>query len=377
MIHKENGYSLIELIVAMGLVLFVITAASNIFVNILGQFKQQGKISETQIEGVIGFDILRRDIEHAGLGLPWNTSDNVGVAVNWNTLTNYTEASAAPASDYNDAPANAPRAILSGNGIGPNGSDALVIKSTNVAITDTAHKWSHLGSDGILKLWDLANENFVTNDRVIVVSPGTTEDNERTLIVNGTVFSTLISYSGADAVVPAAFSPAEPTTTYLAYGLDPSTSPRMPFNRADYVISMLNTPSHCAPNTGVFVKTVVDHLDGDYDLNGDGVDDELPLFDCVADFQITYSMDTNDDGTIDLISDDITLMSAADIRDQVKEAMVTIVMQEGQKDMTYDFSMDNTRDSLATTNLSAIIGSPEFKYYRWKRYQMSVSLDNL
>ena len=376
MIRKDSGFSLIELIIAMGMVVFVIAAASNIFVNILGQFKQQGKISETQIEGVIGFDILRRDVEHAGLGLPWNVSDNVGVPVNWNTLNNYTEASMVPASDYNDAPANAPRAILSGNGIGLNGSDQLFIKSANAAISDTGHKWSHIGSDGILKKWDIANENFLTNNKVIVVAPGTTEDNERTLIVNGPVFSTSIAYSGLDAFVPPIFSPAEPTSTYLVYGLDPVTAPRMPFNRGDYFISTASTPAHCAPNTGVFVKTVIDHSDGDYDQDGDAIDDELPLFDCVADFQITFSLDTDDDGAIDLISDDITLLTASDIRDQVEEATVSVVLQEGQKDMTYDFSMNNTRDSLATTNLDTIVGS-DYIYYRWKRYQMSVTFDNI
>jgi hypothetical protein len=367
---------MVELIIAMGLVVFVIAGASNIFVNILGQFKQQGKISETQIEGVIGFDILRRDIEHAGLGLPWNVSDNVGVPVNWNTLNNYTEASILPASDYNDAPANAPRAILSGNGIGLNGSDHVFIKSSNAAITDTGHKWSHIGSDGILKVWDIANENFLTNNRVIVFAPGTTEDNERTLIVNGTIFSTSIAYSGLDPFVPAVFSPAVPALTYLVYGLDPVTAPRMPFNRTDYFISTASTPAHCAPNTGVFVKTVIDHSDGDYDLDGDAVDDEMPLFDCVADFQITFSLDTDDDGTVDLISDDITLLTAGDIRAQVEEATVSVVLQEGQKDMTYDFSMNNTRDSLSTTNLDTIVGS-DYKYYRWKRYQMSVTFDNI
>ncbi len=376
MIRKDSGFSIIELIIAMALVVFVIAAASNIFVNILGQFKQQGKISETQIEGVIGFDILRRDIEHAGLGLPWNVSDNVGVPVNWNTLTTYTEASVLPASNYNDGPANAPRAILSGNGIGLNGSDHVFIKSTNAALTDTGHKWSHIGFDGILKEWDIANENFLTNNRVIVFAPGTTEDNERTLIVNGPVFSPSIAFSGLDAFVPAAFSPAVPTFTYLVYGLDPVTAPRMPFNRADYFISAANTPLHCAPNTGVFVKTVIDHSDGDYDTDGDAIDDELPLFDCVADFQITFSLDTNDDGSIDLISDDITLLTATDIRDQVEEATVSVVLQEGQKDMTYDFSMNNTRNSLATTNLETIVGS-DYIYYRWKRYQMSVTFDNI
>ncbi len=96
----------------MVIFVFTIAAATNIFVPLLTQFKQQSKVAETQIEGIVGLDLLRRDIEQAGFGLPWNIATAV-------TTATYSEASGNvspltfPPSDYNDAP-DPPRAILSG-----------------------------------------------------------------------------------------------------------------------------------------------------------------------------------------------------------------------------------------------------------------------
>lgn len=76
------------------MVVFVLTiaAATGIFVPMLTQFKQQSKIAESNIENIIGLELLKRDIEHAGFGLPWNIP--VGLT--------YQEASSSPASNYNE-----------------------------------------------------------------------------------------------------------------------------------------------------------------------------------------------------------------------------------------------------------------------------------
>jgi prepilin-type N-terminal cleavage/methylation domain-containing protein len=68
---REDGFTLVELLVAMVMFVMVISAASQVFTSLLTQFKQQSKIVETQVEGLLGLEILRYDIEHAGFGLPW------------------------------------------------------------------------------------------------------------------------------------------------------------------------------------------------------------------------------------------------------------------------------------------------------------------
>ncbi len=116
MIKREDGFTLIELMITMITFVIVIASVSSIFLGLLNQFKQQSKIAETSLEGLTGLEILRQDLEQAGYGLPRNVTgiaDADGDGNLWDELPNYLEATGAAAA-YNDAPQNAPRAILSG-----------------------------------------------------------------------------------------------------------------------------------------------------------------------------------------------------------------------------------------------------------------------
>ncbi len=143
MMRKHDGFTLIELMIAMVVFMFAIVAATGIFIPLVRQFKQQSKITETNIEGVVGLELLRGDLEQAGFGLPFYFQDD--------TKINYAEAANDPAKKYNDATPDAPRAIVVGNNVNfaniVNGSDYLVIKSVAVAKSDTAHKWTSIAAD--------------------------------------------------------------------------------------------------------------------------------------------------------------------------------------------------------------------------------------
>jgi hypothetical protein len=350
----------------MTIFVLAIAAASQIFTGLLTQFKQQSKIAETNIEGIIGLEMMRRDIEHAGYGLPWVIPAGV----------TYNEAAAG----YNDSPSSPPRAILSGNGAGFNNSDELIIKAANVARNGASQTWTHLQT-GDVKRNGLSGENFVDDDLIIVLSPGTSDATRRTLIVDGADWDTTYDAS-------ANFSPLDATETYFIYGIAPTSATvitlRMPFNRADYYISTSNVPQRCAPNTGILSKNVISHADGSRA-------DNLPLLDCVADMQVTFWRDTDGDGDIDWSpSDDISSLTVQQIREQVREVRVYIIAHEGQKDITYDFSMGDTREYLSTTevldansrtinfvNLKTLVGDPDYKYYRWKLYTLVVKPNNL
>jgi len=394
---REAGFTLVELMITMVVFVFFIAAASQVFTGLLTQFKQQSKMAETNIEGIVGLDILRQDIEHAGYGLPWN----VRGVTDWASVPNYNEAVSATSTpnpaNFNDGnpasalptPANtnrAPRAILSGNNSGVNGSDYLVLKAINVSTNFAAGKWQPIraGNDSTMKTWwSEVNEYVCRNDkgdhypdtRVIVISPGATAANSRSLIVSGGSF-----FTGADnySVLTNFAAFAGDPDVRIMYGVDPDTNLRMPFNRADYFISNTNVPLRCAPNTGVLEKVVVNQSDG-------RLTNFLPLLDCVADMQVVVRRDTDGDGTIDTTTDDISTLNAQQIREQVKEVRVYILAHEGQKDTNYTYptstitipaSPDPAAGVGSTFNLSTRIGT-SWQNYRWKLYTIIVRSNNL
>jgi len=58
MIKREDGFTLVELMITMVVFVFFIAAASNVFTGLRTQFKQQIKLAETNIEGIGGLEIL-------------------------------------------------------------------------------------------------------------------------------------------------------------------------------------------------------------------------------------------------------------------------------------------------------------------------------
>lgn len=408
----EKGFTLVELLITMTVFVLVIAAASQIFTGLLTQFKQQSKIAETNIEGIVGLEILRQDIAHAGYGLPWNVtgvidSDSDGNL--WDEMNNYLEADSVSCTpnpaDFNDASTTiprAPRAILSKNiesfsGCGANsvfnGSDYLVIKSMNVARNDTSQKWTYLYSGNTKKSWNPTYENLNNTDRIIVVSPGSTDTNSRALAVSGGNFFTRYDTTNG-------FAPTDATETRVIYGLDPpdpTSEPynrRMPFNRAEYYIWRNSTssatdevPDRCATNTGVLRKAVISQADGQRQ-------NPLPLLDCVANMQVIYCLDNDNDGdcevgvggSTDSYSDDISTQNAQWIRERVKQVRVYILAHEGQKDVNYTFNnfSCSVYDGKCITVGEFGMGRnfdlrtiTDYLNYRWKLYTIIVKPVNL
>jgi prepilin-type N-terminal cleavage/methylation domain-containing protein len=380
----SGGFTLVELMITMVVFVLVIAGAAGIFAGLFTQFKQQSKITESNIEGVVGLDTLRRDIEHAGYGLPWSFQNTIS----------YSEAIRTPGSNYNDSPKNPPRALVSGNNVGVNGSDYLVIKAINVARNQTCERWTVMQTPPFTptynpRVWIPESENLVNSDRVIVISPGGT-GMVRTLVMDGSTFFTMFRN-----ITSYPWSPSEAEGTRIVYGVDPDTDLQMPFNRADYFISSSNVPQRCAQHTGVLEKAVVNQGGGGLSF--------LPLLDCVADMQVIYLLDmdgngrpgtaSNADGTSvatccqDQPSESsyagavpATLNDAGDLRNRVKEVRVYILTHEGQKDINYtyasrtitvgEFGLGNNFD------LETIIGTDR-QHYRWKLYTLVVRPDNL
>jgi hypothetical protein len=255
-----------------------------------------------------------------------------------------------------------PRAVLTGNGIGLNGSDYLVIKSTTAGTSDTAQMWTYIVEGGSPKVWGSSKLDLTAGDRVIVLRTETMETPQNQLIATAGFFTQY------NPTFPAAFSPQSASERFVIYGVDPDTDLRMPFNRVDYYISRPASMSpSCAPNTGVLYKSTVSHSDGQLD--------EMPVIDCVADMQVIFRRDTDGDGVPDVQTDDITALSAQQIREGIKEVRLYVLAQEGQRDPNYrhapsvvtvgEFGLGSNFD------LAATIGTG-WQNYRWKVYTLVV-----
>jgi prepilin-type N-terminal cleavage/methylation domain-containing protein len=363
--HKSHdGFSLIELLIVTTIIAIVIIISSDTFVIMLRQTGQESKVVGSEIDSIIGIGILRYDIEHAGYGLPWKFQTTP-------STTNYEAAAAITANAYNDVPPNLPRAFVTGNNAGYNGSDYLVIKSTIAGTSDTAQKWAYIikGSNPIV--WDSTKLNLSNGNRVIVIKPIADDNSQNELVMSGTTFFTQFNSS-----FPSAFSPQKPSERFLIYGVSPDTDLRMPFNRADYYIARpaSNMPASCATNTGILYKATVNH--------GDGQLTEMPLIDCVADMQVVFGLDTNGDGVVDNATNNISALTAAQIRAQIREVAIYILFQEGQKDTSYTHSPSSVTvgetdaSSLyfglgSTFDLGTTIGTG-WQNYRWKVHTLKI-----
>lgn len=358
--RSESGFTLIEMLISIAIVTFVLAAASAFFIMSVRQYKVQTKIVESNIEGVIGLEMLRRDLDGLGFGLPWNN------------LPSYSERNTASIpsalANLNDSSNVAPRAVMSANNppssVTVNGSDYLVIKSATVGMGDPAGKWTTLIQSGTTRDWTPSAENLTSNDYVIVLSIGSVDSDRRSLVNPSS------PYALFSPVLPSAYRPVEPYSANIVYGIG-SELPVRPFNRAEYYIANaasdppVTVPRWCAPNTGVLVKAVVKH-----DANGTIPDNNVfPLLDCVADMQVVFGRDTNADGVVEIWSDDIsTGFSAADIRAQVIEVRTSILAHDGVRDDTYTHSTSSIYVGLPGAGRDFSIGSNT--NYRWKLYNI-------
>jgi type II secretory pathway pseudopilin PulG len=418
---NNSGFTLLEIIITMALVIVVIGITGSAFNSIL---KTSGRLvasEESNIEGVVGLEMFRHDLQQAGFGLAHAFSS---------PAPSYAEATVLPASKLNDgqgtaaspATGNVPRAFASWNdlttdlttsselGDGYNvvsGTDYLAIKATSVGTNTAARKWTYLAySSGgkAAKSWPNSEDNLTAStDRVIMLN--------RSFSLNGGVTNTLVydvstpaTYwvNYTNSLFNSAYSPVSAQQVYYIYGVVKSTDLVMPFNRADYFVARpANTqkiPSTCAPDTGILYKTSVNH--GTSSGTKTGKLTFMPLLDCVANMQVVFGWDLNGNGVIEESSaynSDVTnisvsgstitaagiktiMESADEIRNKLKYVKVYIMAQEGRKDSGFTNTTPiNVGDiaSLTKSYTVANLTANLWLNYRWKIYRIVVYPKNL
>jgi len=386
---NQAGFTLVEIIVVMAIFIMVIIIATDSFKTIITRSNLLSRSAESNIEGVVGLEMFRHDLNQAGFGLPWSFDAA--------SPPQYDEADVAPANNYNDKPSGIPRAFLAGNNLESAGilekTDYLVLKGSPLATNNTSQRWSYVNysSEGSSKPKIWSSANLTDGDRVIVLRRAFTSTGYMNQLVYDSTdpakFFTTYSKDGF-AAGQQAFSPAYPQESFYLYGIS-TQDPRMPFNRSDYFVKRpASIPEYCADNTGVLYKTNIQHADGK--LN------EIPVLDCVADMQVVFGWDLDEDGTVDTYSDadgstvnggsqtvvQNTMLDSKQLRNRLKLVKVYLLVQDGRRDPNFtnvkDIIVGNTDEQSLTKKYDvAAINANKWTNYRWKLYRIVVSPKNL
>lgn len=422
--HSQKGFTLVEMIIVTFIFMLVIMAASSSFNVLLTQMAKLTKLEESNIEGVVGLEMLRHDLQQTGFGLPDAYLEAAPPT--------YIEASIDSADDYNDAPNGLPRAVVAGNDLLAGveiedtvdgvtyellaGSDYLALKGITLGMDQTAQKWTYLpfdsGITGLKKprIWNEAHLNLIKDDDRVVVIKKTIVNSK---VVNQMIYDTADAGNYWTAFDPAgfsaAFSPTLPEEVLYVYGIRGNADLSMPFNRSDYFVARPDAadrmPSYCAPGTGILYKGRVAHDETATTGYAAGALQPMPLLDCVADMQVVFGWDLTDrmgnqghDGVIDTWStpEGVTVAAATasppatpaqvqaalansdpdfQLRDSLKVVKVYLLAQIGRRDQNYQSPTATVVVGNGISKNYALTAA--MRNYRWKVYQLVVKPKNL
>lgn len=390
-----QGYTLVELVVTIAIFAVVMSLISISFANIVRSTSQLGKRVETDIGGLIGLELMRRDLELAGFGLPWAGTKGFNYMEAPESLQLVTGCpDGCPGAKpylYNDNPSSdAPAAYRVGSNVGFNRSDYLVLKGTALGTNRTCRSWAYLNYSSVLRSPGGEPElKAGSKQRAIVIRSGTDAFNNptRTLVSPSSGFTFNLTKD-----LPDGFAPQARTESHLVYGVaDEGAALRFPFNRSDYFIARKSDVSAaCNAGTGRLYKTTINHAYNDSPYT------KHPILDCAADMQVVLYMDSNSDGKIDYHPDPAdSAFSAADLRGQLKEIRIYILAHEGKRDPSYLYPVQDPartievgdRELMAkngdqlghiwTESALRTTFGPDWRNYHWKIYTIVVQPKNL
>jgi prepilin-type N-terminal cleavage/methylation domain-containing protein len=420
---SQSGFTLVEVIVVMAVFIVILMIAGESFNRIITQSSKLFKSEESNIEGIIGLEVMKHDLEQMGFGLPWGWSkaDNSATPTDLvdSTIT-YAEAVDSLGLALNDAPSTVPRAFVSFAGFGNFTSDYIGVKASSVGSSKAAQRWTYIpfhnysASPRESRPVSFASNNPTVGDRSILINSNYNDpgNKDHRLIVDvDDVTNFNINYNTTGGSIAGKYLPTDDQQTYMVYGVDSDTTLaklRMPFNRADFFIgrnlSGNVVPPFCAERTGILYKATINHSDGG--------NTPIPLLDCVADMQVVLGWDTSDGGTAGSInaysslpkkSDGIVanvtttdpaaatsvraaingwLIDAKGLREHLKIVKVYILAQEGKRDPVYTTpsSSISVGDITENSGLSPVktytLTEPQ-RHYRWKLYRIVVRPKNL
>lgn len=421
-LNNNSGFTLVEMIIVTAIFMVVIMITGDAFKTILSQNAKLYKNEESNIEGMVGLEMFRHDLEQGGFGLPYSYQTQ-GIT--------YTEAGYAPANGLNDAPNGVPRAYVaidnqpassdSSNTNGGTygvlaGTDYLAIKATSVGGNDASQKWTYLTYSSTGKAANTwPSGNFQSGDKIIMLRRTFQNSSYSNQLAYDTTTPSIYWVGFSKSGYVPAFSPVLPAEVFYVYGITSGSDVGMPFNRVDYFVatpsgSNSQVPASCAPsgNVGILYRASVNHKS----TSPGGKLTYVPILDCVADMQVVFGWNLADasgnivtdptltgSGQIDTWSNsdgsvtsgsialpsstyvhDTILANPDHIRTKLKIVKVYILAQNGRKDPNYTSPATiNIGDpgEVSLTRPGGYLLTPSMLNYRWKVYRLVIKPKNL
>jgi prepilin-type N-terminal cleavage/methylation domain-containing protein len=416
----QRGFTLVEMLIAMSIFVGVIMITGNAFNKIQSYSSRLNRGEESNIEGMVGLEMLRHDLESAGYGLFDSYDPNY-------STPRFIEAAVAPASNYNDgqgtaSDAHVPRAVTGGNDLGTQsttddggvsysvipGTDYLAVRSTSVGKNIAGQKWTYLSyssNGGAPHNWQSGADNIPSGSWTIMIKRAfSPTGNTNQLVVDNSqansstnYFSTTYQVSGWGAPGTANFSPSVPNSIHFIYGVSQSggtNAPNMPFNRADYFIARppnANIPAVCANDSlvGTLYKATVSQ-----GTSNPGKLNYMPIMDCVIDFQVVLGWDTDGDGSLDTwskadgtgaigLTGDVSgfFNDANKMSNSLKMIKVFVLAQNGRYDPSYTapatISIGDPLQASENSFTRTYTIPASLSHYRWKLFKIVARPKNL
>lgn len=389
LLNRNSGFTLLEMIVVMAVFTVVIVIAGKSFDLVVKQMGIISKSEESNVEGLIGLEMFRKDLAQAGFGL-FTDVQTPGLV--------YAEAAAVPGSNYNDSPSGIPRAAVAGDNLNLGddskaltGTDYLALKGTTLAINKASQKWSYIKGTSTTapKVWGTNDFKLSPVEYNIVFYQKNIDGKVNRTLINDPSSSTQKFFTNT-VTYSSPYKPQDENFIYYYYGISDQV-PRAPFNRTDYLVyrSATDMPATCSPATGVLYKMTLNYADGNFT--------PIPIMDCVADMQIVLGWNvsgfdnivdyyTNADGTVKSGTATpeypVNMSDSSYIRQHLKLIKVYILTQDGG----YDKSYTNTNTAMvvgdpdlgeATLTKTVNLTTANMKNYRWKLHRLIVQPKNL
>lgn len=318
---KEKGFTLVELLITMMIMVVVIALTGPLYNRILMGAKGQTVEDQAYKDLINSMELIRLDIEHSGLGIANNESN---MPVTWNEAARTLQL----------------RSVLS---------------NTN----QTTMGWALVDCS---TLGASIAANYIVNQKQ---TPGLTTMVLLDTNKNFAGLTTAGSYN-CPTVLPPAIPPIMPGV-YSAYPYDPTVANGCAdgyCTTTTYLPSAANgaptSKAACAQGTFNLLRRV-----GNAGVGGN------PVINCVADFRVRFDIDTDNSGIINVGESELSVVptpgTAGMLMSTLKNMEFILLVQVGQRDETLN---TNPNTTVSGTNLSAA-GVTNANNYRWKVLKIS------
>jgi type IV pilus assembly protein PilW len=308
---RIGGYSLLELVVAIAIIMLLLAAGVYVYTKFLqGTFTEE-EATEKRIEKLVSLEIMRLDLEHVGYGVGKSKDYEYRIY------------------DFD------------------NENKTLTIHSTlnNGDNKTIGWKLCDVQKDGtsVVKNVEEDNSNFVfVNSDGFVVDITTTDD------CPSDEYGIYVGYPFSDKAVACKYEKDDKEYYFCT--------------EIVYYLSNSNLPKKCNPNTYNLLRKVNNANGGD------------PLLSCVADIKYTVDLDTDADGEVDTVLDTNTSSLTGDqLRGYTKKINVYILYQEAYSpNEVFQADGSDSKGNYLERDGIRLYLPDNYQNYRWKIIKLSV-----